>query len=261
MSKKLILMLFTLLVLVLLASCNQDNNSEEDKEDVNLNTEVESSEYMTETGGVKIGKDGAMKRGEDLNAPVVIDFFFDPVCLSCAQYNDAIGTLMENKILQKEIEVIFHPVPYLNDQTPDDYSNRTSAYILAVAEYAPDKVLPFIQTVLSESFVPDNPAEENTPDQRFIEAMEKVSLTEDEIEKVEFNKASFVSIAIAAGKEFSSENSRWTEFSPVEDEEGNKVAFTPFVLINENGKHENEALSLEDDLTEEFDNMINNVNE
>lgn len=261
MNNKFILMLLALFTIALLSACDTKETStkNESNEIIEQVEEEVDSEYMTETGGVKIGKDGAIKRGEYLDVPVNVDFFFDPVCLSCAQYNDAIGLLIENKITQEEIGVTFHPVPYLNDQTPDDYSNRASAYILSVAEYAPDKVLKFIQTVLSVDFIPENPADENTSDQRFIEAMEDAGLTDDEIEKVEFNKDSFVSIAIAAGKEFSSENSRWIEFSPIENDEGQKVIFTPFILINENGEHKNEALSLEKDLVKEFEDAISNV--
>lgn len=265
--------MLTLLTLLLLTACFQKNDSSKDSsnnegldevidlEFGNINLEVESnkSDYMTETGGVKIGKDGAVKKADKLSVPVVVDFFFDPVCLSCSKYNDVVGETMKNKINAEEIGVIFHPVPYLNDKSPDDYSNRASAYILSVAEYAPDKVLPFIQIVLSEKFRPENPADNSTSDNKFIEAMESAKLSGDEIDKVEFNKDSFVSIAIAAGKEFSSDNSKWLKYSSVKDDNGEKVIFTPFILINKSGSYESNSLPLEGDLIKEFEDIISNT--
>lgn len=58
--------------------------------------------------------------------------------------------------------------------------------------------------------------------------------------------------------EFTSENSKWINFSPIEDNR-EKVIFTPFVLVNENGQHQNEALPLEGDLAKELENKINEV--
>lgn len=245
-----------LTLILLLSACTKINDSVDIEE-----LDIEEAEISEETedeinvSGIKVSKDGAVK---ELNTPIIIDFFFDPACLSCLIYNDEVSELINDKIESGDVGVIFHPVPFLNDKTPDDYSNRASAYILAVAEYAPDKALTFIQNVLSESFRPEELANENVPDSKFIEAMRDSGLTENEIEKVEFNKDSFVSIAIAAGKEFTSENSKWINFSPIE-EDGEKVIFTPFVLVNENGQYQNEALSLEGDLAKELENKINEV--
>lgn len=215
--------------------------------------------YENEIDGIKIGKEGVIGSEENLESKVVVDFFFDPVCLSCAQYNDIIGSTMSNLIEKNEIGVVFHPVPYLNGQTPDDYSNRASAYMLSVAEYAPEKALSYIQTVLSEKFVPKNPTKDTTSDSKFIEAMELVGLTPEQIEKVEENKEGFVSAAIAAGKEFSDEDSKWTKFSTVKNENLEQIVFTPFVLVNNNGKYENKSLELEEDLVIEFEEMIESI--
>lgn len=265
MKNKTILILVMLAVVLLLVSCSKKEvddtkitraNAVQKTDEIVGDVNERNLGYMTETGGIKIGKDGAIRRGEKIDAPVVIDFFFDPVCLSCSQYNDIVGEEMKDKILKKEIGVIFHPAPYLNDKSPDDYSNRASAYMLAVAEYAPDKILPFIQILLSEKFRPENPADDITSDNKFIEAMQDSSLTDDEIEKVEFNKDSFVSIAIAAGKEFSSDNSQWTKFSKVTDANGNKIIFTPFILVNKNGSSNSDSLNLEGDLIKELNEAI-----
>lgn len=247
-----------LTLILLLSACTKDNDSVDIEEldieevEIEISEEIEDEINVSE---IKVSKDGAVK---ELNTPITIDFFFDPACLSCSIYNDEVSELINDKIESGDVGVIFHPVPFLNDNTPDDYSNRASAYILAVAEYAPDKTLTFIRNVLSESFRPEELVNENVPDSKFIKAMRDSGLTEDEIEKVEFNKDSFVSIAIAAGKEFTSENSKWINFSPIEDN-GEKVIFTPFVLVNENGQHQNEALPLEGDLVKELEDKINEV--
>lgn len=215
--------------------------------------------FQSEIDGIKIGKDGVIGSKEVLEAEIVVDFFFDPACVSCAHYNDVVGPLMTELIEKKDIGVVFHPVPYLNEQTPDDYSNRASAYMFSVAEYAPEKALSYIQAVLNEDFIPENPGKDMTPDSKFVEAMKIAGLTSEEIEKVEENKEGFVSIAIAAGKEFIESDSKWVEFSSMKNKNEEKVVFTPFVLINNNGEYENSSLDLEGDLIFEFEKMIEKI--
>lgn len=56
------------------------------------------------------------------------------------------------------------------------------------------------------------------------------------------------------------ENSKWLEFSPLKNSDGENIIFTSFVLINKNGKHESKALPLENELIQEFEQAILDVN-
>lgn len=230
------------------------SNSNNDK-DVIL-----SKNYVSELGKVRFGKRGALRVGEESNAEIVVDFFFDPACSACADRNDKIEVLLEELLEKEKIELIYHPVAYLNDKTPDDYSNRAAAYMLASTEYVPDKALQFIHSVESKDFLSDSPGTTITPDSKFITLMEDLDYTVEEIDQIESNKESFVSNVIAGTQDFIKEDSKWIEFSSYAPE-GEKALYTPFLLVNKKGERTTESIEIiENETIIELIKEINNEN-
>lgn len=217
--------------------------------------------YVSEMGAVRVGKEGVIKVGEDSVAPVTIDFFFDPVCEACAVYLDITGEEITKHIQDGLVELVFHPVSYLNDKTPDDYSNRAGAYFLAVAEFAPDKALDFVLSIVSADFRPDKPGADITNDSKFIQVLEDLELTYEQLDKVETNKENFVAPVIAATSDFLSADSSWIRLSEATDDNGVNFVYTPFILVNKSGELKEKALILTsaDSVVKELNEAIKRV--
>lgn len=241
-----------MVILLALVACSPKEPTGEDK-----STQITSS-YVTDNGTVRVGKGGAKMVNDDSVAPVTIDFFFDPSCEACSTYMDITNKDIGEYIEKGVVDVIYHPISYLNDKTPDDYSNRAGAYFLAVAEFAPDKVFDFVNTILSESFRPEKPGADITEDSKFVKVLEDLELTEEQIDKIETNKENFVSPIIAATNDFFSEKSGWLKLSKATNDDGDTYLFTPFILVNKTGELSNSALELKskDKLVEELKNAI-----
>lgn len=244
---------------------------QEDKEDIflhhpqlDINLDKKSKpgnpSYLNEFGIIKVYKGKVIKYNDKTNSKLTLDFFFDPVCPASSAYNNIINKELEQKIASGEIEINYRPVPYLNDKTIDDYSNRASAYILAVAEYAPGKVLEFINALLSDEFQPKETSVQLTDDYLLTEIMEKIKIDKDLISTIEENKENFVSLAIATAKDFADVDSRWLEFTSLQDENGNGIIYTPFVLINKTGYLDTKSLKVNvDNPNKELINTINKL--
>lgn len=224
--------------------------------------EKAGANYVSEDGSVRFGRQGAAvaleRDEEDEVAPVTVDYFFDPACGPCALYADATRKIMTAEMNAGNVEVVYHPVAFLNSQTPDDFSNRAGAYILAVSEYAPEKASAFVSNVVTTDFIPktnDKTGIEETPDEKFIDIMKEIGMTEEQIQDVEDHKEHFVSLVIAATEDFTT-NEKWVELSPAQG------VFTPFVLVNKTGELENKALdftSSDKSVTELLQNSINEL--
>lgn len=271
------LMLLLLTTITLITSYNHNKENINTIEQISLNVEyggkskvniekiiekkVKSTRYTNKLGAIRINKNEIVKPKEKVDNEITIDFFFDPVCPASAIYNKMLQKELKEDINKGRIEIKFRPVPYLNDKTIDDYSNRASSYILAVAEYAPTKTLDFINTVLNRDFQPETPAINATSDDKFIKAMSEIGMSEEEIVKVDTNKENFVSTAIASAEDFINENSEWLRFSKRLDEQGEPIMYSPFILVNKAGEMTNNALEINpEDPIEELKSAIKDIN-
>lgn len=213
---------------------NSVNKEEDTDNNRNLNNPKENYNAI-ETDGIILDNGKIVKSREQIKAPIVIDYFYDPACPSCFKSSSELISL-DNKVRNGELAIIFRPVPFLNDKTIGDFSNRASSYTRAVAEYTDyDKLLNFLSEVSSKSFQ-EKVSEEFIDDKEFIKAMKRAGISQNEIELIEENKENFVGVSIAAAQEFTSQNSSWKKFSSVQDKNGNFIVYAPFILVNENGE-------------------------
>lgn len=272
--KRLLTVLATLAISTSLIACDKDNQNEisngkvistEGKEDSKLNENDEPIRYIKDSGTIRIGQHGAIRIESETKAPITIDFFFDPVCKASAEYFEAVKDVLKVEIEAGNAELVVRPIPYLNEKTPDDYSNRASAYILAVAEYAPTKVFNFVAELVNLDFQPQNPATDSTDDVKFIRAMEKAGLGKTEIDKVDSNKENFVARSIVAATDFFADDSKWTKFSVKTNENGDKMLYTPFVLVNQSGEYKLDSIPMTldplDYLDKHIQNLLSKINE
>ena len=252
-----------LVLLITLTSCSTTQ--------VELPTEVPQQppvdimlSHVSHTGVVRIGSQGSIKTNEESTAKVIVHMYFDPICEACSIYNDKTKDLMTEMTKDDRVELVYHPVSYLNDKTVDDYSNRAAAYFLAVSEYAPDKALTFI---LSEEFRPKKPGADTTDDSVFLALMKSIGLDDEQIDKVDTNKENFVTPVLAGTSDFFDVNSHLLGLSNQTDKEGKKILYTPFILVNRTDKMPTKALEitsskeLEADLKSAIENIEKEIKE
>lgn len=271
-SKRILIVFATLIASMSLVACEESQQTnkaissknrilnETTKKSMEKENKNESIKYIKDSGTIRIGKHGAIRIESETKAPITIDFFFDPVCKASAEYFESVKDVLKAEIESGNVELVLRPIPYLNEKTPDDYSNRASAYTLAVAEYAPTKIFAFISELMKLDFQPQNPATDITDDVKFIRAMEKAGLGKTEIDKVDANKENFVAQTIVAAGDFFVEDSQWFKFSnKPSEEEGKMMLYTPFVLVNKSGEYNLKAIEMTLNPSENLNNHIQNL--
>lgn len=199
---------------------------------------------LSKDGSIRIYKNKVIEPGKETKADVVIDFLFDPVCPASSAYNKMLHDELNKEIDEGKVEIRYKVVPYLNDKTIGDYSNRASSYVLATAEYSPDYAHLFIKKILSDDFQPSSPASKYTSDDSFKDVLIDIGVESKIISKIENNKDSFVASAIASSNNFENKNSKWLALSRWEDENGDPIAYTPFLIVNKKGSFGNKALKV-----------------
>lgn len=215
---------------------NENQTKDEvNKEGSKQNKKNEKEGQSIETDGIILDNGSIKKSRKDIKAPVVVDYFFDPACPSC--FNSSKELLsFDQDIRNGNVAIVFRPVPFLNDKTVGDYSNRATSYIRAMAEYTDyNKFTKFLIELSSDSFA-NKVQKDFVEDQEFANAMQRSGVTQEEFQVIENNKSNFVPIAIASAQEFVSASSPWKEFSSVQDKNGNLITYAPFILVNLKGE-------------------------
>ncbi|WP_020497187.1 DsbA family protein [Sciscionella marina] len=88
---------------------------------------------------VKPNPDGTVTAGKP-DAKVKLDFYEDLLCPACGQFNKLYGQEVEQKLESGDVQVKYHVLPFLNENSsPPGYSERSSAALYSVAVNSPDK--------------------------------------------------------------------------------------------------------------------------
>lgn len=207
----------------------------------------EGGEYVSVDGTFLVGKDGALSVTDRTEAKVTIDDFFDPACGACVTYAGEAKEVFTNAIESGDVVVNYHPVMFLNggqDGAHKDYSLNTAGYVLSVAEHAPKEAGKFVNLILDKEVYEKLQADDFKQSEFIAELFEKLELTEEQIKLIEGDLEMFKQVAIKNTEDFTATDGKWMEFGPL-DEEGNPQLFTPFILVNETGKLETMAQTLE----------------
>ncbi|MFG2056711.1 DsbA family protein [Micromonospora sp. NPDC048930] len=81
-----------------------------------------STTYTAPTGANHTGTGIQLGQG-----PVTIDLYEDYLCPVCKQFQDTSGSTINQLISEGKVQVIFHPVAFLNRFSTTEYSTRASA--------------------------------------------------------------------------------------------------------------------------------------
>lgn len=85
------------------------------------------------------------KEGE----PVKVVVYVDPNCTHCADFDKSYGPLLEARVQDGLIDLEMRTVAFLDRASPTNYSSRAANAMSCVADWAPEKYLPFSGALFS----------------------------------------------------------------------------------------------------------------
>lgn len=192
--KKLMTLGITFATALTLAACSTQIASNNSSSNATETKKVENSAEVTDFTNISKASFYVSKNGQILPSSTeikdtdVIDWYIDPYCPSCI----LLDTIMEERIpdLTDKMVIRFHPLSFLSPRSVDDYSNRAAGYLLGVAEYAPEKYLEFMHSIMNEEFHPGVGNE--TSDEKFKKAAKDVGVTDEQWTQIEKAHSSLI---------------------------------------------------------------------
>jgi protein-disulfide isomerase len=100
----------------------------------------------TEDGGIALGCDG-VPGGPQSKAQVRVDLISDYICPYCKQFEDQVVPELIEALQAGQIQLVLHPVGYLDGYSTTGYSSRAAAAATAVAALDPTHFLAFDQAL------------------------------------------------------------------------------------------------------------------
>jgi protein-disulfide isomerase len=106
-----------------------------------------TGEAVTETG-TPGNTDGYSVVVGDADAPLTMQFYEDPQCPICQQFEAAVGDQVAQSIADGDVKVAYHVVSFLDHASPNQFSSRAANAMYAVADVAgPEAFAEFHQLV------------------------------------------------------------------------------------------------------------------
>lgn len=99
----------------------------------------------------------------DPNAPATIDLYLDFQCPACRQYEQQVGSTIDELVASGQARLVYHPVAYLNRFSSTQYSSRSSAAAGCAADAG---VLPRFAQLLYANQPPEGGA--GLPDDQLV---------------------------------------------------------------------------------------------
>lgn len=116
----------------------------------------------TKDGGVVFSKNN------EKDIPTV-EIYLDPLCPACTQVDRLLNATLEKMYNAGQIQMEIHPLDFLDANTNDQYSNRTSSAIAYISEKDPDHTINFIGKLYEENFQPSETDYQSTSDEKIVE--------------------------------------------------------------------------------------------
>jgi protein-disulfide isomerase len=104
----------------------------------------------TPNGGIAIGTDGLpggpAPQGKDV---VTVDVVSDYICPWCDRFEEEHGAELKDKALAGEIQLVLHPMGYLDQFSTTEYSTRAANAAAVVADQSPEHFLAFHEALFA----------------------------------------------------------------------------------------------------------------
>lgn len=243
-------MLLLISTSLVLGGCNNPQNFEP-KTSIEIRNQEKDYKFV-QNGSFVVGKDFkliSLDKIPDKNTNI-IEWYFDPLCPACVKLESLMKDKNKNIVNDGKLLIRYYPMGFLSARSLDDYSNRASAYILAVAESYPDLAYKYLNEIMSESFIPigENSDGIKKSDEAFLNAFYRVGGSNENWGLVKKN----FEVALKQVKESSLQASNNVE---LQNKSYDKKIYTPFIIIGDTPQ----ALNFNDkeDALEYMTNEIN----
>ena len=130
----------------------------------------------TDTYGFVISKNGVAKPVE--GAPT-IETYIDFMCPGCGSTERTLGSTYETLVNAGQINLEVHPVSFRDFNSTDEYSTRSAAAAMYIAQNDPEHLLPFINAMMEESFQPSETNYKPVTDEMIRERATKAGVKAD----------------------------------------------------------------------------------
>lgn len=246
-SLKMGLLLATLSVTLLaVGGCTQSPKNKtgtSDTEQTIKNVARNGYKNVTKEGEYVVGKNGAVPLSEvDKKLPIV-EVYFDPICPGCAAFERATGEYLEEVVSEGKVLVRYHPLRFLDSASTDNYSSRASAYLVGVAEHAPEVIGKMSSAIYDPSFMPEEGTGYKPVDNSAFDALLiKLGGNKEQAAKINEDLEDNIKVVFEATNNVIL-NNKLKKQSPTGS------IFTPFVIPNKAGEDDSQALAFEDEAT------------
>ncbi|WEV52991.1 thioredoxin domain-containing protein [Bifidobacterium sp. ESL0704] len=104
-------------------------------------------------GGIPLSKNGF---GKKIAKAPTVEIYMDPLCPGCGSLHRQIDSDLTKMVDAGQINLVYHPMNFLDPDSSDQYSTRASGAILYIASHDPnvDHLLGFVTNLYAEDFQP-----------------------------------------------------------------------------------------------------------
>lgn len=213
---------------------------------------VKLNERVNNDGSFIVGQHGVLNTKADTSKKAILDIYLDPICPSCGDFDRASSKYLTSKVNSGKLLIRYHPLMFLDQDSTDEYSTRGSAFMLAVAEYAPNLAQKFMSAMYGTNFQPDEAKYKPVSNAKIMQLFKSIGGTEQQAKKINNSLNQFSNMTYE------------TTMSVAKDQNLIKKSptgqlFTPFILANKPGKSAKKALLLPVDPMPQLKKAINDI--
>lgn len=259
-NKNKILLTLLLSTSILMSACSTSSTTDSSTATDESSSTSESNDSSTAAndyknvasdGSFTIGSNGVIPLSQVTDDVTTVSIYFDPLCPGCAIYEQETGEYLATEAASGDVRIEYHPLMFLDSASSDTYSSRTSAYIIGVAEYAPDLALKFISSIFAEDFQPEEgDSYVATPTSTLDDLLLSLGGTDEQVKSINNDLTQNIAVVTKATYAVMSDN-KLRQASPTGS------LYTPFVIVNGPGQDDGSALKLSsDDFVSEMQTAI-----
>ena len=135
----------------------------------------------TDTYGFVISKDGVYK---PVDGVPTVETYIDFMCPGCGSVERTMGSTYQALVEAGQINLEVHPVSFRDFNSTDEYSTRTAAAAMYVAQNDPDHLLAFIEALMEEGFQPSETNYQPVSDEMIQQQAKKAGVKDDVVAHV-----------------------------------------------------------------------------
>ncbi|WEV69359.1 thioredoxin domain-containing protein [Bifidobacterium sp. ESL0775] len=138
---------------------------------------------VDDKGGILISKDGY---GKKLDKAPTVEIYMDPLCPGCGSLHRQIDGDLDKLVDAGQINLVYHPMNFLDQDSTDQYSTRAAGAILYVASHDAnaEHLMGFVSNLYNKDYQPEEgPDYKATGNDKIKEQALKASVAEDVIDK------------------------------------------------------------------------------